>query len=36
MRVICGRAATALTLLALGGCALLGKADALSPRYFSP
>jgi cholesterol transport system auxiliary component len=30
------RAATALTLLALGGCALLGKADALTPRYFSP
>src|SRR5688572_20204847 len=29
-------AATALTLLALGGCALLGKADALTPRYFSP
>jgi cholesterol transport system auxiliary component len=28
--------ATALTLLALGGCALLGKADALTPRYFSP
>jgi cholesterol transport system auxiliary component len=30
------RAATALMLLALGGCALLGKADALTPRYFSP
>ena len=36
MSAVLHRVATALTLLSLGGCALLGKADALTPRYFSP
>ena len=36
MNTILRGSATTLVLLALSGCALLGKADALTPRYFSP